>query len=107
MRRKQATDCLRNRTWPKPCLPHRLGGVEDMVSAMCDSEDSQLLAFAAFLKSSKLAAALQINDWTTFARGYNGPNFAQNHYDSNLRGEFQKFSAGALPDIATRAAQLY
>jgi hypothetical protein len=83
------------------------GGVEDMVSAMCDSEDSQLLAFARFLKSSGLDTALQIHDWTTFARGYNGPNFAQNHYDTNLRGEFQKFSTGALPDIATRAAQLY
>lgn len=83
------------------------GGVEDMVSAMCDSEDNQLLAFVAFLKSSKLATPLQIHDWTTFARGYNGPNFAQNQYDSKLRGEFQKFSAGALPDITTRAAQLY
>lgn len=83
------------------------GGVEDMVSAMCDSEDSQLLAFAAFLKSSKLDTALQIHDWTTLARGYNGPNYAENHYDTNLRGEFQKFSTGALPDLATRAAQLY
>ena len=82
-------------------------GVQDMVSAMCDSEDSQLLAFSAFLKSAKLDTALRIQDWTSFARGYNGPNFAQNHYDTNLRGEFQKFSTGALPDIATRSAQLY
>jgi hypothetical protein len=81
--------------------------VENMVSAMCESEDNQMLAFAAFLKSSKLDTALQIHDWTGFARGYNGRNFAQNHYDTKLRGEFQKFSAGALPDITTRAAQLY
>jgi hypothetical protein len=83
------------------------GNVETMVSAMCDSEDNQLLAFAAFLKSSKLDVALQSQDWTTFARGYNGPNFAQNHYDANLRGEFQKFSTGSMPDITVRAAQLY
>jgi len=82
-------------------------GVEDMVSALCDSEDSQLLAFAAFLKGSKLAGSLQIHDWTSLARGYNGPNFAENQYDAKLRGEFQKFSAGPLPDITTRAAQLY
>jgi hypothetical protein len=80
---------------------------ENMVSAMCDSEDNQLLAFAAFLKSSKLDIALQTHDWTTFARGYNGPNFAQNHYDTNLQGEYQKYSTGSLPDITVRAAQLY
>jgi hypothetical protein len=83
------------------------GGVEDMVSAMCDTEDGQMLAFAAFLKSSKLETALQSHDWTTFARGYNGPNYARNRYDTNLQGQFQKFSTGALPDITTRAAQLY
>ncbi len=81
--------------------------VEDMVSAVCDSKDGQMLAFAAFLKSSKLHTALQIHDWTTFARGYNCANFALNDYDTNLRGEFQKFSTGSLPDITTRAAQLY
>jgi N-acetylmuramidase/Putative peptidoglycan binding domain len=88
----------------------RLAGfasAEDMVSAMCDSEDSQLLGFAAFLKSSKLDSALQIHDWTSLARGYNGPNFAANQYDAKLRGEFQKLSTGSLPDITTRAAQLY
>lgn len=82
-------------------------GVEDMVSALCDSEDSQLLAFAAFLKSSRLDNSLRIHDWTSLARGYNGPNFAANQYDTKLRGEFQKFSTGPLPDITTRAAQLY
>ena len=82
-------------------------GVEDMVSALCDSEDSQLLALAAFLKSSRLDNSLRIHDWTSLARGYNGPNFAANQYDTKLRGEFQKFSTGPLPDITTRAAQLY
>src|SRR5579863_7318823 len=83
------------------------GGVEEMVTAMCDSEDSQLLAFGAFLKSSKLDTALRIHDWTNFARGYNGSSFAENHYDTKLQEEFQKFSTGALPDLSTRAAQLY
>jgi hypothetical protein len=82
-------------------------GVEDMVAALCDAEDSQLLAFAAFLKSSKLDSSLQTHDWTSLARGYNGPNFAVNQYDVKLRNQFQKFSAGPLPDLTTRAAQLY
>lgn len=81
--------------------------VEAMVAAMCDTEDAQLLAFASFLKASKLDTALKIHDWTSLARGYNGPSYAQNQYDTKLRGEFQKLSTGAVPDLAIRAAQLY
>jgi N-acetylmuramidase-like protein/putative peptidoglycan binding protein len=81
--------------------------VEDMVGAMVQSEDAQLAAMGNFLAASKLRASLQAHDWTTFARGYNGPNFAINRYDVRLNGEFQKFSVGALPDLNVRAAQLY
>ena len=81
--------------------------VETMVAAMVDSEDGQLAAVAAFLKSSKLDAPLQAHDWASFARGYNGPEYAKNHYDVDLRGEFQKYSFGVMPDLDLRAAQLY
>jgi N-acetylmuramidase/Putative peptidoglycan binding domain len=81
--------------------------VETMVAAMCDSENAQLNAVASFLKTNKLDGPLQAHDWTTFARGYNGPAFAQNHYDTQLRGEFQKYSFGTLPDLDVRAAQVY
>jgi hypothetical protein len=81
--------------------------VETMVSAMVDSEDAQLAGVAAFLKSSHLDAPLHAHDWASFARGYNGPDFAKNHYDVSLRGEFQKYSFGAMPDLDLRAAQLY
>ena len=81
--------------------------VEDMVAAMVQSEDAQLAAMGNFLAASRLRAALQAHDWTTFARGYNGPNFAIHRYDVRLNGEYQKFSAGALPDLSVRASQLY
>jgi hypothetical protein len=81
--------------------------VEDMVTAMSQSEDQQLTAMAGFLVSTKLQASLQAHDWSTFAHGYNGPNYAINRYDVRLNGEFQKYSAGALPDLNVRAAQLY
>ena len=81
--------------------------VEDMTAAMAQSEDAQLAATGRFLTASKLRASLQAHDWTTFARGYNGPNFAINRYDVRLNGEFQKFSVGVLPDLSVRAAQLY
>jgi hypothetical protein len=88
-------------------VPAGFHNVEDMVAAMMQSEDMQLAAMGSFLVSTKLRASLQAHDWTTFARGYNGPNFAINRYDVRLNGEFQKFSLGALPDLNVRAAQLY
>lgn len=81
--------------------------VEIMVSTLIDSEDAQLAAMASFLKESRLDAALRAHDWTSFARGYNGPGFAKNNYDTRLRGEFNKFTFGPLPDLQLRAAQLF
>jgi hypothetical protein len=81
--------------------------VEQMVAAMSESEDQQLAAMGNFLVSSRLNVPLQAHDWASFARGYNGVNYAINRYDIRLNGEFQKYSAGALPDLNVRAAQLY
>ncbi|SRR6266852_241199 len=83
------------------------GSVEDMVAAMSQSEDQQLAAMGSFLVSTKLRASLQAHDWATFARGYNGPNYAINRYDIKLNAEYQKYSSGVLPDLNVRAAQLY
>jgi len=81
--------------------------VEAMVAAMLVSENRQLAAMGDFLISHKLHAALRAHDWTTFARGYNGINYAINRYDLRLNAEFQKYSSGVLPDLGVRAAQLY
>jgi hypothetical protein len=81
--------------------------VDEMVTAMSDSEDQQLAAMGSFLESTGLGSSLQTHDWASFARGYNGPNYAINRYDIRLNGEYQKYSASALPDLNVRAAQLY
>jgi hypothetical protein len=83
------------------------GDVEAMVEAMSDSEDAQLAAVASFLNGARLAGPLQAHDWQAFARGYNGPAYKKNRYDTKLQQQFQKLSAGSLPDLAMRAAQLY
>ena len=81
--------------------------VEQMVATMSESEDDQLAAMGTFLIKSRLHTSLQVHDWSSFARGYNGPNFLINRYDVRLASEFQKYSAGAVPDVSVRAAQLY
>jgi len=79
--------------------------VDLMVQGAMASEDEQLKAMAAFLKSSGLHRALAVHDWTSFARGYNGPDFVKNRYDVRLAGAFHQFSQ-ALPDLTVRTAQL-
>lgn len=81
--------------------------IESMVSAMTKSEDAHLLAFTSYLKSRNLDQALRAHDWKTFAFKYNGPGYAAGGYDKKLEANYQKFSAGGLPDFDLRAAQLY
>jgi peptidoglycan hydrolase-like protein with peptidoglycan-binding domain len=41
------------------------------------------------------------------ARGYNGPSYAINQYDTKLAQAYQRYSTGPMPDLNLRAAQLY
>ncbi len=82
-------------------------GVEEMVTAICESEDRQIAAMSSFLQGAGLGAPLLAHDWATFARGYNGPNYATIRYDVRLKQAFRKYSAGPSPDLIIRAAQLY
>lgn len=81
--------------------------VEEMVGAMCESEDHQLTALGAFLVATGLHRFLQAHDWVSFARGFNGPNYFLNNYDVRLSLEFRRLTTGPLPDLNVRAAQLY
>ena len=81
--------------------------VIEMVQAMVDSEDAQLSAVSGFILDNGLEAALKAHDWTSFARGYNGPAFARNLYDAHLREQFDHLATSGLPNLDVRAAQLY
>ena len=81
------------------------GSAEAMVEAMKIGEDAQLTAMANFLVANGLAEKLLQQDWAGFARGYNGENYAQNHYDIKLSQHYQRFSSGSLPNLEVRTAQ--
>lgn len=81
--------------------------VEDMVDAMVESEDTQLLAGAKFMVANGMGAALRNHDWPGFARRYNGPDFAARDYDGKLHAAYQRYVDGGLPDLRVRAAQIY
>ena len=81
--------------------------VETMVAAMVQSEDQQISGMFGFLLANRLDRALRTHDWRSFARGYNGPGFADHQYDARLAAAFQKYATGLLPDLTVRAAQVY
>jgi hypothetical protein len=79
---------------------------QEMIQAMTASEDNQLQTMVSFITRNKLQHALAGDDFPTFARGYNGPNFAQNNYDKQLAAAKAKFVHGGLPDITVRTGQV-
>jgi len=79
-------------------------GVEDMVAAMVETEDAQILGVAGFIEANGLKGPLQRHDWSAFARAYNGPAFAKNDYHNRLAAAYGKCQA-LLPDLGLRTTQ--
>lgn len=88
------------------CHAAGFANVEEMVMAMIAGEDLQFRAMASFIKSQGMDASLQAQNWTSFARAYNGPNFVANNYDGHLHHFHDTFAAGPLPDLRVRALQI-
>lgn len=68
--------------------------VDNYVSAMYVSEGKHLEAFGKFISSVNLVRFLKVKDWASFAKGYNGPGYATNHYDTKLATAYQQALAG-------------
>lgn len=72
-------------------------GPEQFVTAMTMSEGDQLRAFVSFCQNTGLAAKLRTNDWAGFAKGYNGPGYAENRYDVKLAAAFDRLNGNGMP----------
>lgn len=67
---------------------HRQCGVasiHEFVQQMSESEYRQLKLTVTFLKNTLLIVHLRQLNWEEFARGYNGPGYAANHYAQKLK----------------------
>lgn len=65
--------------------------VQEFVTRMIESEDSQLELFAKFINNSGYADELIEKRWKDFARLYNGAGFAKNQYDTKLAAAYKKY----------------
>ena len=84
--------------------PAGFATVHAMVDAMIESEDAQLMATASFICASNLARTLRTRNWAGFAKGYNGPAYAVNKYDTKLAAFHARYTDSS-PDLRMRAAQ--
>jgi len=81
--------------------------VSSYVQDACASEGAQLRAFQSFLLHTGIAASLQVHDWISVARKYNGSGQVA-VYASRLQSNYnQLLDPARLPDLNVRAAQLY
>lgn len=65
--------------------------VQAMVQAFMADEAAHLEAAVKFIKANKLDDELRDHNWAGFARGYNGPGYKKNRYDSKLAAAFAKW----------------
>jgi len=70
--------------------------VKDMVSAFCDSAQSQLDSFANLLVEWGLVTALQSWDTDTIGYRYNGPRYRENQYAEKLDEIYRSLSADTI-----------
>ncbi len=66
---------------------------QEMVTAFLQGEGRQLDGIVGFIIGNGLAKTLVSQDWAAFARGYNGPRYAENKYDSKLAAAYRKHAA--------------
>lgn len=70
-----------------------LPSAREYVAKLAKSERDQLDAFEAFVRANGLADELRDKRWADFARRYNGPNYADNQYDTKMAEAYARLKA--------------
>lgn len=71
------------------------------VAAMSSNEAAQLDAFVRFIRSNDgLHKALKARKWADFAKGYNGPAYKENLYDTKLQRAYERHAAASMAQAA-------
>ncbi len=62
------------------------------VADMRKNERRQLQVFGKFLEVNHLVPYLKNHQWAAFAKGYNGPDYKKNDYDTKLAKAYEKYA---------------
>jgi hypothetical protein len=77
---------------------HKAAGhatIKSLVDAMNSGAAAHLDAFVNFILANRLDGALRAKNWVSFARGYNGPGYAQNAYDEKMAAAYARWKPKA------------
>lgn len=66
--------------------------VEELVADVRQSTEGQIVLMLRFIEKAGLVEVLAARDWRNFARRYNDPAFARNHYDTKLAAAYLRWS---------------
>ena len=66
---------------------------------------AHLQLFAGYIQQNNLASALETRDWATFARRYNGSDYATGRYDEKLKECYDRLANGAKDAKASENAK--
>lgn len=66
--------------------------VQSMVVALLDDSDVHLEQMVAFILAARLDGKLRAHDWSGFARGYNGPQYAKHGYHTRLAAAYARWA---------------
>lgn len=65
--------------------------LQEFVNDMYRSEEDQLNGFVNYIIAAGLDDEMRYHDWKGFARGYNGPEYWRNSYDTKLEKAYKSF----------------
>lgn len=66
---------------------------QTFINAMYKSEGGHLFAFCRFIQvNPSLHQALKNRNWAAFAKGYNGPEYAKNSYDTKMAAAYARLT---------------
>lgn len=65
---------------------------QEMVVDFCVDEDNHLEAMVRFIIANKLDDELRAHNWSAFARGYNGPRYAETGHHIKLKQRYEWWS---------------
>lgn len=61
-----------------------------MSEVLQSSVEANVIAFGKVIRAMDLVDTLRAKEWKKFARVYNGPGYALNHYDIKLQNEYDR-----------------
>ncbi|MFD1200231.1 N-acetylmuramidase family protein [Brucella gallinifaecis] len=66
--------------------------IDELVTEARSSIAGQVALMLNFIDKAGLKTTLREKNWRNFARRYNGPGFARNHYDSRMAAAYERWS---------------